>query len=203
MFRKQQTIVLILLLVVAAVAVFKVTRPGRGQIRFIADGQTAYVNGGTDSYSYGIVKSFLDENPQVSRLVLERMPGTQDADTNLRIARLIRKRGLSTHATRNSYIASGAVDLFLAGTTRTMECGAKLGVPSWSYRAQNNIGVFSPKNLGTDRRHGLHEKFLKDMGIDPAFYTFTREAADADQIYILQPRDLSRFDILTHGVCNK
>ena len=200
-FRRQQLIVFALLLIGACVAVYNVTRPGHGTIRFTVDGQTAYVYGGTDSTSYGVTKRFLDENPQINHLVLKRMPGTVDADTNLRIARMIRERGLTTHVERNSYIASGAVDLFLSGRERTMDCGAKIGVHSWSYHSQNNIGVFSPKNLGSDRRQGIQEKFLREMGIDPRFYAFTRDAADADEIYILLPKDLARFDLLTEGSC--
>ena len=204
-FRRQQIIVFLLLLIGASLAIYKVTRPGHGTIRFeISEqdgGQTAFVYGGTDSASYGVTKRFLDDNPQINRLVLKRMPGTVDADTNLRIARMIRQRGLSTHLERRSYIASGAVDLFLSGHERTMACGAKIGVHSWSYHSQNNIGVFSPKNLGSDRRRGVQEKFLKDMGIDTRFYTFTRDAADADEIYILLPKDIARFKLLTEETC--
>jgi len=200
-FRRQQIIVFCLLLIVAATAIYKVTRPGHGLLRFETDGQTAYVYGGTDSSSYGAAKRFFDDNPQINRLVLARMPGTQDADTNLRIARDIRRRGLTTHVEANSYIASGAVDLFLAGAERTMDCGARIGVHSWSYHSQNNIGVFSPKNLGTDRRQGIQEKFLRDMGINTGFYAFTRDAADADSIYILLPKDIARFNLLTEDAC--
>ena len=200
-FRRQQIIVLVLLLIVASVSIYKVTRPGHGTIRFEIDGQTASVYGGTDSTSYSVTKRFLDDNPQVRHLVLKRMPGTVDADTNLRIARMIRRRGLSTHLERRSYIASGAVDLFLSGTARTMDCGAKIGVHSWSYHSQNNIGVFSPKNLGSDRRQSVQEKFLRDMGIDPRFYAFTRDVADADEIYILLPKDVARFGLLTEEAC--
>lgn len=200
-FRRQQLTTFVLLLIVAAMAIYQVMQPGHGTLRFEVEGQTAYVNGGTNSSSYGIAKRFFDDNPQVNHLVLQRMPGTQDADTNLRIARMIRRRGLTTHVTKRSYIASGAVDLFLSGTERTMECGAKIGVHSWSFHSHNNIGVFSPKNLGSDRRQGVQEKFLKDMGIDTRFYAFTRDAADADDIYILLPKDVARFDLLTEEAC--
>lgn len=203
MFRRQQIIVFILLLIGAAMAIYQVTRPGHGTLRFEVDGQTAYVNGGTNHTSYGVAKQFFDENPQIHRLVLQRMPGTSDADTNLRIARDIRRRGLSTHVEKRSYIASGAVDLFLSGVQRTMDCGAKIGVHSWSYHSHNNIGVFSPKNLGSDRRQGVQEKFLREMGIDPKFYAFTRDAADADDIYVLLPKDVERFELLTEAACRR
>jgi len=200
-FRRQQIIVFILLLIGALYAVFKVTQPGHGTIRFEVEGQTAYVNGGTDSTSFGVTKRFLDDNPNVRRLVLQRMPGTVDADTNLRIARMIRARGIDTHIERRSYIASGAVDLFLSGAQRTMECGALIGVHSWSYHGRHGIGVFSPKNIGYDDRKGVQKLFLRKMGIDPNFYEFTRDSADADDIYILLPKDVARFDLLTEEAC--
>ena len=203
MFRRQQITVLILLLIGAIVAIYQVTRPGHGGLRFQVDGDTAYINGGTNSRSYGVAKQFFKDNPQVNHLVLERMPGTRDADTNLRIAREIRKRGLTTHLNKNSYIASGAVDLFLSGTERTMECGALIGVHSWSYTGRHGIGVFSPKNIGRDERSRLQEHFLKEMGIDTDFYAFTRDAADADEIYVLLPKDIARFDLLTEETCRR
>ena len=201
MFRRQQIIVLILLLIGAAVAIYQVTRPSVGDLRFRVEGQTAYVNGGTNSKSFGTAKRFFDANPQVNHLVLQRMPGTVDADTNLRIAYMIRQRGLTTHIEKNSYIASGAVDLFLSGAQRTMECGALIGVHSWSYHGRHGIGVFSPKNIGYDDRKGVQKLFLRKMGIDPNFYEFTRDSADADDIYILLPKDVARFDLLTEEAC--
>ena len=139
MFRRQQIIVFILLLIGAAMAIYQVTRPGHGTLRFEVDGQTAYVNGGTNHTSYGVAKQFFDENPQINRLVLQRMPGTSDADTNLRIARDIRRRGLSTHVEKRSYIASGAVDLFLSGVQRTMDCCLLYTSPSPRDRTRSRM----------------------------------------------------------------
>lgn len=201
MFRRQQIIVLILLLIGAAVAIYQITRPSVGDLRFRVEGQTAYVNGGTNSRSFGTAKRFFEDNPHVRHLVLQRMPGTSDADTNLRIARDIRRRGLTTHLQKNSYIASGAVDLFLSGAERTMECGALIGVHSWSYKGRHGIGVFSPRNIGYDQRSGVQQHFLKEMGINTDFYAFTRDAADADDIYVLLPKDVERFDLLTERAC--
>ena len=168
-FFKQQILVVILLAIGFMAAIYKVTRPNYGLIHFAVERDTAYVNGRTDSSSLDVMQKFLRDNPQIRRLVLGNMLGTSDADTNIKIAYLIRKKGLDIHLKRNSYIASGAVDWFIAGTRRTMECGAKIGVHSWSFRG-DNIGVFSPENMGSDRRQKYHEKFLSDMGANPDFY---------------------------------
>lgn len=158
----------------------------------MVSGSTAYVDGGTDSSSYSEMKSFLDDNAQVQHLILRRMPGTTDSLTNLRIARLIRKRGLTTHLEKRSRIASGAVDLFISGARRTMECGAMIGVHSWSID-----GIIGPKDMGVDHNQSVHEDFLDDMGIDPDFYVFTREAAEPENIYYMNYDEIERFGLLT------
>lgn len=183
----------LLLGVMIFVAIFMAQGKTSG-LRFDVKGDTAYLNGGTDQRSYGEMKRFLDDNPEVRHLVLRRMPGTTDSMTNMRIARLIRKRGLTTHLEKRSRIASGAVDLFISGVKRTMECGAMIGVHSWSY--EGNIG---PKDIGRDVNQPIHEKFLNDMEIDPSFYVFTREAAEPDNIYYMTYSEIERFGLLTQS----
>jgi len=173
-----------------------ITTEGREEgLRFKVKGDTAYVDGGTDSFSYGSFKNFIDEYPDVEHLVLRRMPGTTDSTTNLRIARLIRRRNITTHLERRSIIASGAVDLFISGRQRTMECGALIGVHSWSFD-----GHVGPKDIGRDDNQKMHETFLKDMGVDPDFYVFTREAADPDEIYYLKSDEIDQYGLLTEPV---
>ncbi len=164
----------------------------RGLLQFDVKGERAYGNGYTDARSVSYAKSFFNDNPHIKTLVLQNMSGTQDADQNLRIAREIRRRGIETHLESGSRIASGAVDLFLAGTRRTIACGAAIGVHSWSagelYDAQDSY---------FDDRRGIHERFLRDMGIDTDFYVFTRDAARADDIHILTDDEIRRFKLTT------
>jgi len=163
-----------------------------GTLQFTVNGETAYVSGVTKQRSYYEMKRFLNDNPEVQRLVLKDMPGTHDSLTNLSIARMIRNRGLATHLERDSYIASGAVDLFISGAERTMECGAFIGVHSWSFN-----GEIGPNDMGKDYHQSLHETFLRDMGVDPRFYVFTREAAEPEEIYYMKYSEIERFGLLT------
>ncbi len=194
--RKQQIITAGLIAVMAVVAIHRAVQPDAGLLKFRAVGNTAYGNGDTNDLSVAMVKDFLNQNPEVERLVLSKMPGTKDADMNLRIAREIRKRGLDTHLAKNSYIASGAVDLFLAGVERTMECGAMIGVHSWGITG-DRTSTISPKTMGVDRRQKIQEKFLTDMSIDPAFYVFTREAAEPGEIYFMNSEEIAKYGLLT------
>lgn len=190
--RIQQIITAIVIAIGAAVAIYTATRPDYGLLKFQVRGTTAYGNGSTNGSSVSQVGRFLDDNPGVETLVFKWMQGTSDADRNLLIARKIRKRNLHTHLDKNSFIASGALDLFLAGTQRTMECGARVGVHSWS--AGPN---YHPAKIGHDPRQKLQEKYLRDMGIDPAFYVFTREAALPHELHILSNEEITKFGLLT------
>ena len=195
--KTQQIITAILILIGAAVAIYGATRPDVGLLKFRVKDNIAYGYGGTDDRSVAAVKKLMQEHPYVDTLVFKKMPGTSDADMNLRLARDIRRRGLNTHIEANSVIASGAVDLFLAGKQRTMECGALIGVHSWSVSGARSTIRISPQDMGTDRRQKYHEDFLTDMGIDPAFYAFTRAAAEPENIHYMSMDEIRRFDLLT------
>jgi len=193
-FRKQQIIVGALALIVLIVAIFNQPENGDGALRFDVKGEQAYVYGTTDSASAGDIDALIRENPRVNTLVLKYMPGTVDADQNLRLARSVRRNRLKTHLDRDSRIASGAVDLFLAGRERTMACGARIGVHSWSIVGLEN---YEPRKDFYDARKRQQEGFLRDMGIDPAFYLFTRDAASPQDIHILSVDEINRYHLLS------
>jgi len=195
--KTQQVITIILIAIGAVVAIYGATRPDVGLLKFKVKDNIAYGYGGTDGRSVAAVKKLMKDHPYVDTLVFKKMPGTTDADMNLRLARDIRRRGLNTHIEANSVIASGAVDLFLAGKRRTMECGALIGVHSWSIAGARSTIRISPKDMGGDDRQKHHEKFLTDMGINPAFYAFTRAAAEPEDIHYMSMDEIRRFDLLT------
>ena len=198
--RTQKIIAAGLIAIMFAVGIHGALQPDAGLLKFRAVDNMAYGNGNTNGMSVAMVRDFLDENPQVDTLVMGKMPGTKDADMNTRIAREIRARGLKTHLPKNGFIASGAVDLFIAGTERTMDCGGMIGVHSWGITG-DRTGTISPKTMGVDRRQKFHEKFLSDMGIDPAFYVFTREAAEPSQLHFMSPEEIERWGLLTEESC--
>jgi hypothetical protein len=184
------------------IATYTASRPDAGLLKFRGDGGYAYGYGTTKSRSLDDFRRFRREHPNVHTLVLKKMPGTQDMTTNRKIAYLIRREGLNTHLDADSFIASGAVSLFIAGKNRTLECGALLGVHSWRQSTPDNALIrgreISPRTLGADDQQKYQEKFLKDMGVDPNFYAFTRSAAPPDSLYFLRMNDMERFRILTN-----
>ncbi len=163
-----------------------------GTLTFKVLGDTAFGNGETDASSLEYVSKFLNDFPQVEHLILQDMPGTSAGEINLKIARLIRARGLSVHLEKDSVIASGAVDLFVAGTKRTMECGAKIGVHAWEAGSGHKADTMRRDPLET-----TFEDFLVEMGLDKSFYKFKQDAAPPSGIYFMTQNDIERFGLLT------
>ena len=195
--KTQQIITAVLLGIVAVVAIRGAMKPNLGLLKFNVKDNRAYGYGFTDDRSLGVVRNLMKEHPQVDTLVLKKMSGTRDSARNIILARDIRKRGLNTHLDSNSMIASGAVDLFLAGKRRTMECGALIGVHSWSISGARDTIRISPSDIGYDRSQKYHEDFLSDMGIDPAFYVFTRAAAEPEDMHYMSAEEINRFGLTT------
>jgi len=185
-------IVIAAMLIMGVLTFRDISKPYAHDLTFEVQGQSAIVRGGTDSHSHNLLKNFLRENPQVKTLILQNMPGTQDMNTNRRIVLGIRSAGLGTHVPANGRIASGAVDWFISGSPRTIECGAMIGVHSWgSKTGERGDKTFYDAQLRTQRY------FLNKMGVDPDFYQFTRAAAGPDEIYWLTVEDMLRYKLIT------
>lgn len=184
-------IVIAAMLIIGVMTFRDVTKPYEHNLTFEVQGQSAIVRGTTDSHSHNLVKNFVRENPDVKTLVLQSMPGTQDMDTNRRVVLDIRAAGLATHVPANGRIASGAVDWFIAGSPRTIECGAMIGVHSWGTKiGERGDKTFYDGQLRTQRY------FLNKMDVDPDFYQFTRGAAGPDDIYWLTVADMLRYRLI-------
>ena len=179
------------LLALGALAFWDLAEPVEHDVTFNVQGKAAYVTGTTDSNSHNLVKDFVRENPNVKTLILQAMPGTMDMDTNRRVVMDIRAAKLATHVPANGRIASGAVDWFIAGSPRTIECGAMIGVHSWgSKTGERGDKTFYDGQLRTQRW------FLSKMSIDPDFYEFTRNAAGPDDIYWLSVEEMLRYRLI-------
>ena len=160
-------------------------------LRWEVEGDTAYGYGFTDGRSIGSVRDLVRAHPSVDRLVLRDMPGTRDVVSNDRLAREIRRASLDTHLEADSFVASGAVSLFIAGVERTAECGARVGVHAWG-----SVGVDAQTAL-MDNLRGFLRDFLSDMGVDPDFYDFTARAAPAKGLHIMTPEELEQWGLVT------
>jgi len=82
--------------------------------------------------------------------------------------------------------------MFLAGTKRTIDLGAKLGVHSWSDGEKD--GSEFPKE---DEVHTIYLDYYKEMGIDTEFYWYTLDAASAENIHWMTESEILKYKILT------
>lgn len=161
------------------------------------DATTAIMNGVIGSNTPQEWDNFITANPSISKMIMKDCPGSDDDDANLQAARKIRDQGVAIHLPADAEIASGAVDLFLAGTTRTRENGSKIGVHSWA-DGDNNEATDFPVG------HANHQPYIdyyKEMGFSTtdaeAFYYFTINAAKAADIHWMTDVEIAKYKLLT------
>ena len=191
MTRHLPLLALLLVAIVVGIGVLARPAPPDGFLAFRVEGDRAYASGFTDNRASGALDRLLRQYPDVETLVLTRMPGTRDVVANTRLARRVRALGLDTHLDMDSRIASGAVDIFIGGVERTAECGARIGVHAWG------VADFDAQDVGFDAIRGFQRDFLEDMGLDPDFYDFTRNAARSADIYWMDADEAWRRGLLT------
>jgi len=154
---------------------------------------TAIMNGVIDSNTPAHWDNFIVANPNISTIIMKDCPGSEDDEANLRAARKIRQQGVMIHLPADAEIASGAVDLFLAGTTRTREVGSKIGVHSWADGRGKEATDFP---VGHEE-HQLYIDYYKEMGFSQidaeAFYYFTINAAEAADIHWMTDTEKKSF----------
>jgi hypothetical protein len=185
-------IVIAVMFIIGVLTFMDMTEPYEHNLSFEVLGQRAVVRGTTDSQSHNLIKDFVRENPNVKTLILQDMPGTMDMSTNRRVVLDLRAAGLRTHVPADGRIASGAVDWFIAGSPRTISCGAMIGVHSWS----TAVGERADKTF-YDGQRATQRYFLSKMSVDPDFYDFTRAAAGPDDIHWLTVDEMLRYRLIT------
>lgn len=162
------------------------------QTEFHVIGSDLFLEGEITSRTPGAFAAVMAQNPQVTRIIQCEMPGSADDDAMIALSYDVRARGLTTHVGAESEIASGAVDLFLAGTTRTMERGALLGVHSWSDGQRD--GIDYPRS---SPEHTANLGYIQTMLGSGDFYWFTLQAAPFDGIHWMSEAEVSHYGLLT------
>lgn len=160
-------------------------------------GAQLFISGEVTSRTPANFLAVLDANPQITTVVQTYMPGSLDDEAVLRMGYAVRDRGLNTHLTAQSEIYSGAVDLFLAGRTRTMERGAVIGVHAWAdgFGEATSYPPDAPEHQAT-------AAYTREMLGSDAFYWFTLQAAPSDGIHEMTEAEIARFGLLTQAVLN-
>lgn len=159
------------------------------------DATTAIMNGVIGSRTPQHWDNFIAAFPETNTLIMRECPGSEDDEANLEVARTVRTSDLTIHLPAEAEIASGAVDFFLAGTTRTREAGSRIGVHSWS--DGNREATEFPVG------HANHQPYIdyyREMGFSQeeaeAFYYFTINAATADNIHWMTDEEIEQYKLL-------
>ena len=160
---------------------------------FAVEGDTATMSGVIGPSTPDAVRALIDDNPTLSTIVMVDVPGSLDDVSNIEASRLVRDAGLATHVPAKGRIASGGVDFFLAGTTRTYESGAEFGVHSWA-TGDDASGADLSRD---DPQHRIYLDYYAEVGIAADFYWFTLEAAPAESIHNMTEPELDEYGFAT------
>ncbi|WP_188669350.1 alpha/beta hydrolase [Aurantiacibacter arachoides] len=143
-----------------------------GPFRVIDDRTVAIVDV-TDERSPDQFVALLARYPGIATLDFVEAPGTHDDRANFALARMVRAHGIATRAPAGGSVRSGAVELFLAGVSRTIDAGSEFAVHGWLDERGRGAQDFPEEAL----EHRRYLDFYMEMGMGAAearaFYTMT------------------------------
>lgn len=150
-----------------------------GPFRVLDDNRAALVDV-TDERSIPAFAAMLRDHPGIATLELVEAPGTENDRANLKLGRMIHARGMATHVPSGGSVRSGAVELFLAGATRSADPGAEFAVHAWA----DEDGL-EPANYPADApENRAYIDYYREMGMSAqeaaAFYAMTNSVPNAD-----------------------
>ncbi len=166
--------------------------PGQfGPFRVIAP-DTVEMTGTVDSYTPAVFLKMLNQYPGIRLIQMLDCDGSVDEEANLKLARMIRHAGISTNVPAHGSVRSGAVDLFLAGVSRTADPDAEFIVHSW----MDENGLEAEDYPANDPVHAEYLDYYTEMGVPiltaKAFYAFSISVPFSGQLRMSR-RDLTRF----------
>jgi hypothetical protein len=145
----------------------------------VLDDKRAALVASTDAASPADFAAMLATYPGLEVIEFADAPGTRHDLANLKLGRAIRAAGLATHVPGGGSARSGAVELFLAGTRRTVAPGALFAVHSWRDERGREPADFAPD--APENR--LYIDYYTEMGMSleeaRAFYAMTNSVPHA------------------------
>ncbi|MBA4751637.1 MAG: alpha/beta hydrolase [Sphingopyxis sp.] len=158
----------------------------------VIDANTVRMAGDVTSATPRQFAAMLAAFPGLKRLEMIDCPGSLDEEANLILARAIRRAGMETVVPAGGSIRSGAVELWLAGTTRRAAPDAEFGVHSWA----DEYGREANDYPANDPVHAEYLGYYREMGLNDAraraFYALTN-STPFDEVRYLTRDDMARF----------
>ncbi|MGJ8654814.1 MAG: hypothetical protein ACSHX6_00075 [Akkermansiaceae bacterium] len=162
------------------------------------DHKSAVLDGIIDSNSLSQFNQMINEHPEIHTILFDQAPGSVSDDVNFLIGQQIYDLRLDTHIVDRGIIASGAVDLFLAGDNRTRGFNTLVGVNAWADSTNQQASDYPID----DSIHDFYINYYLSIGLRNQlandFYFFSINAADADDIYFLTEEDIQIYEIFTN-----
>ena len=149
-----------------------------GPFRVLDGGRAALVDA-TSSDAPAQFAAMLRAYPGIATLEMIECPGTYDDVANLRLGRMLRARGLTTHVPAGGSVRSGAVELYLAGAVHRADQGAEFAVHSWE-----------------DDNGRQASDFAADAPVNRAYLDYYREMG-------MSAQTAARFYAMTNSVPNQ
>lgn len=150
----------------------------------VIDAKHAALVAATDATSPQAFAAMLAAFPGLEVIEFVDAPGTSHDLANLRLGRAIRSAGLATHVPAGGSARSGAVELFLAGTRRSIDPGALFAVHSWRDERGREPADFAPD--APENR--LYLDYYTEMGMTPGqardFYAMTNSVPHAGALWL-------------------
>jgi len=158
----------------------------------VIDAKRAALVAPTDAASPKAFAAMLAAYPGLEVIEFVDAPGTTHDLANLRLGRAIRAAGLATHVPAGGSARSGAVELFLAGTRRTVDPGALFAVHSWRDERGREPADFAPD--APENR--LYLDYYTEMGMTAQqardFYAMTNSVPHAGALW-LEGKEMARW----------
>lgn len=146
----------------------------------VIDGRTAALIDVTDSRTPAQFMAMLRSYPQLATLRFLECPGTYDDQANLRLGRMIRAAGLAAVVPAEGSVRSGAVELVIAGTSRSIDDRAEFAVHAWQDESGMEAGDYA---AGADP-NARYLAYYREMGmaadVASAFYAMTNSVRFED-----------------------
>ena len=167
-----------------------------GIFKVLDDNTTIEMDGTINSSSLTNFTALTTAFSNVNKINLKNCDGSSDDEVNLLLSAAIHQKGINIHLMDNGSIASGGVDLFLAGIQRTRGSDTKIGVHSWA----------SGTTTATDFPvgHAMHLPYITyyvSVGFTQqqaeAFYYFTINAAPASGIHWMTEPEITQYNMIT------
>jgi hypothetical protein len=150
----------------------------------VIDARRAAIVGATDADSPRAFAAMLAAYPGLEVLEFADAPGTSHDLANLRLGRAIRAAGLATHVPAGGSARSGAVELFLAGTQRSIDPRALFAVHSWRDELGREPADFAPD--APENR--LYLDYYAEMGMSAEqardFYAMTNSVPHSGALWL-------------------